>query len=356
MLHGRRLCAVVLFLAWMASAGSADLITIDDVPSYIWYYGCGPTAAGMIIGYWDDRGYGGLIPGSSDWNTNQQAVKDTIASPGHIRDYVPTPDRPATAADPYHPDDSVADFSHCSRDPNPYGWSSFAWQQAGLIGYASFRGYIDASAGTHTFLDGTFWLGFAAEIDAGRPVELLVDKDKNGFPDHYVTGIGYDNTPGNERYACFDTYSHSVQWYDFQMPATGRAYGIYGGTFFDPGRVPGDANGDGKVDGGDLAAWQQHYDPLGVHANTFEMGNWNGDNRIDGADLAIWQQNYDPLGSGPVGGDLVTGVSGQGPRSSTTMPEPATLMLLAGGLGGLAAGRRRCSGRRGWQAVAKRRQ
>ncbi|HUU82807.1 MAG TPA: dockerin type I domain-containing protein, partial [Phycisphaerae bacterium] len=57
-----------------------------------------------------------------------------------------------------------------------------------------------------------------------------------------------------------------------------------------------DANGDAKVDGGDLAIWQQHYDPLGQNPNTPGMGDWNGDGKVDGGDLALWQQRYNPLG------------------------------------------------------------
>ena len=83
--------------------------------------------------------------------------------------------------------------------------------------------------------------------------------------------------------------------------------------------VQGDANVDTRVDGGDLALWQQNYDPLGTGNNTFAMGNWNADNKIDGGDLALWQQNYDPigqtgLGPGPIAYDVldwtVTGALG----------------------------------------------
>ncbi len=51
------------------------------------------------------------------------------------------------------------------------------------------------------------------------------------------------------------------------------------------GLVPirGDANGDGKVDGADLNAWQNNYDPLGLNQNDWSMGDWNGDGKVDGA-------------------------------------------------------------------------
>ena len=112
----RSLCmtSVVLMLsAVVVGTVSADVVILSDVPSYLWYRGCGPTAQGMVIGYWDAQGYANLIPGSSDWDVNSAGVKDAIASPGHIRDYVPTPDRVETTEDPYHESDCLADFSHC---------------------------------------------------------------------------------------------------------------------------------------------------------------------------------------------------------------------------------------------------
>ena len=101
--------------------------------------------------------------------------------------------------------------------------------------------------------------------------------------------------------------------------------------------VPGDANGDGKVDGGDLAIWQQNYDPLGTGNNTFATGDWNADNTIDGGDLALWQQNYDPLGPS----DGAAFAFGGG----TEIPEPTTLLLLV--LGVLPATLVRRRGRKG---------
>jgi hypothetical protein len=86
-----------------------------------------------------------------------------------------------------------------------------------------------------------------------------------------------------------------------------------------------DLNADGKVDGGDLALWQQHYDPTGEDSHWWNSGDANGDGKVDGGDLAIWQQQYDPVGSG----DL---------DRTQHVPEPATLTLVA--LGAVFALRR----------------
>jgi T5SS/PEP-CTERM-associated repeat protein/autotransporter-associated beta strand protein len=95
------------------------------------------------------------------------------------------------------------------------------------------------------------------------------------------------------------------------------------------GLLPGDADLNGKVDGGDLAIWQQDYDPLGLNPNTFPMGDFNLDGKIDGGDLALWQQNYNPLGF--KGGGLAT---------AAMNPEPASLCLMALGAAALLSRRR----------------
>jgi hypothetical protein len=99
------------------------------------------------------------------------------------------------------------------------------------------------------------------------------------------------------------------------------------------GVIPGDANADGKIDGADLAIWQQNYDPLGLNAEnaSWATGDWNADRKVDGGDLALWQQNYDPLGTSGI------------PQASAEVPEPTTLVLLA--LGALSLARDRGRGR-----------
>ena len=56
---------------------------------------------------------------------------------------------------------------------------------------------------------------------------------------------------------------------------------------------PGDANGDGKVNGLDFLLWQQNYPT--TSGATLQMGDFNGDGKVDGADFLIWQANYKPL-------------------------------------------------------------
>jgi hypothetical protein len=48
---------------------STSAVVISDVPAYNWHHGCGPTAAGMIFGYYDGRGYDDLVPGSASTQT-----------------------------------------------------------------------------------------------------------------------------------------------------------------------------------------------------------------------------------------------------------------------------------------------
>ena len=60
-------------------------ILISDLPSYIWHRGCGPTALGMIIGYYDLHGFGDLFQDSTLAQTND--INMSIASEDHYNDY-----------------------------------------------------------------------------------------------------------------------------------------------------------------------------------------------------------------------------------------------------------------------------
>ena len=77
--------------------------------------------------------------------------------------------------------------------------------------------------------------------------------------------------------------------------------------------IPGDANGDGIVDGSDVTIlagnWQ--YGVIGGGA-TREMGDFNGDGRVDGSDVTILAGNWQ------------YGVT----ATTASIPEPSTLIIL----------------------------
>ena len=69
---------------------------LSNAPDYDWWYGCTPTSAGMMMGYYDRNGYGGLVypnlvpGGRAEMNTfpaGTYIANDTIASSQHIADY-----------------------------------------------------------------------------------------------------------------------------------------------------------------------------------------------------------------------------------------------------------------------------
>ena len=52
--------------------------------------------------------------------------------------------------------------------------------------------------------------------------------------------------------------------------------------------LPGDANGDGVVDGSDFGIWNSNKFMNGTDWGT---GDFNGDGRTDGSDFGIWNAN-----------------------------------------------------------------
>jgi hypothetical protein len=117
---------------------------------------------------------------------------------------------------------------------------------------------------------------------------------------------------------------------------TSAGNGFYGGAIFDniklslvdvvvePEPLVGDYTGDGMVDAADYTAWR---DTLGtsVTAGTGADGNGNGviDGPGPGSDYEFWANNYGATAA----------------SSSVTIPEPASLVLVALGL--VAVARRR---------------
>ena len=108
------------------------------VPAYLWHNGCGPTAVGMVVGYYDNLGWDDLVPGeiADDSPEAQQMIAShgSVDYPAHYEDYVlpqdgglstPSNDKSEPPVGDEHASNSVADFMHASwsADGLLYGWS-----------------------------------------------------------------------------------------------------------------------------------------------------------------------------------------------------------------------------------------
>ena len=219
---------------------------VGGVPPYLWRHGCGPTAAGMAIGYWDGAGYPLLVPGSASSQT--AAVDQVITSTPHYDDYSLPIDGPPDPIEPdrselggaHSPHNCLGDFmktSWSSRD-NYYGWSRFGDVDDALALYTN--EYVrDVHGASYTAVSwnetwGTFtWDSFQGQIDSEHPMVFLVDSDGDGNTDHFVTAIGYRDTSGYPEYACLDTWSTGIRWERFRAISNTYTWGIYGATYFD---------------------------------------------------------------------------------------------------------------------------
>ena len=221
--------------------GSGSQTVIQNVPAYIGYHGCGPTAAAIVLGYYDGNGYPDIVDGDASIQTSE--VNAMISSQENWDDYClpldfyPGPilaDKSENPPGDEHEDNCIADFMKTSQSAydNYYGWSWFS-----DVGNAM-KNYVNWAAPQYTLSttslkytgssSGLTWNKFCAEINANRPVVLLVDTQGDNIADHFVTGIGYDD---NHYYACYNDLDSNIHWYDFSKIVYGNPMGIYGAVF-----------------------------------------------------------------------------------------------------------------------------
>jgi len=224
-----------------------------DLPStgnYDWWYGCSPTSAGMMMGYYDRNGLGGLVPGgvaeANSFGTPGAIVNDVIASSGHIADFWGAPDPLGSGRAIPNDFDCLADFMGTSQDScgnSDGGTRFFYWDDggpftesdaaslsgayspddSGMYGigeYLEYAGYdaeelynqyVDAMGKTYGFT----LAQYQAEINAGRPVMIHVEG-------HSMCGYGYID--GTSTINVYDTWDPNGQ-----NPGTLTWGGSYGG-------------------------------------------------------------------------------------------------------------------------------
>ena len=148
---------------------------LGNSPDYEWWYGCSPTSAGMIMGYYDRNGYGGsnynnLVPGGvaelSTFGNPGAIANQAIASTGHQDDFYDASTYGYNTgggvgsgygqsgddlAPPWHSFNSLADFMGTSQDAlgssngNTWFWNYtdgsrlYAWEMPGH-GIADYSG------------------------------------------------------------------------------------------------------------------------------------------------------------------------------------------------------------------------
>ena len=224
----------------VAETYGGDLTNTCD---YDWWYGCSPTSAGMMMGYYDRNGYEGLLYGNlcpggvaetstygmADWSALAHPM---IASQEHVDDYWGTDSPP-----PFHADNCLADFMETSQGQGDgsttfYYYTNgapFTYQNAeahgvtgdsgmyGMYEYVQYAGYDVTDPTTdvgvyNQYSDnrgltyGFTFEQYKAEIDAGRPVLIHV-------VDHTMLGYGYNDT-GNQ-VTLYDTWTpgpHYMTW------------------------------------------------------------------------------------------------------------------------------------------------
>ncbi len=233
------------------AAGAATTQKTLGVPGYQWRHGCAPTALGMLIAYYDVRGYVDLFTGVASSQTAE--INQEIAShrssldPGHYEDYAlpmddgaasPLADKSEVPLGDEHPHDSIADFmkTSWSSEGNFYGWTWSSDIEPAFTQYVNLKNQsYQPTTESYNFATGELtWEVLVEEIDQDRPMIFLVDTNADGYTDHFVTVVGYRNS-GSREYACLDTWVpyDQIRWCTFAQITSGQAWGIWAGWGFE---------------------------------------------------------------------------------------------------------------------------
>jgi probable HAF family extracellular repeat protein len=234
----------------------ASQVRITDVPNFAWYCGCAPTAAGMLMAYWDAHGFDGLVAGESGLLQTPE-IENMIASPEHIWDYalVPDPNDPLrvddslgdlipdnSTADPlHHENNCLADFMHTSWfvDKVGYGLTLLSRVADGLVQYTANAPRLTGSNAMYIGYSKELtaqsfkWEDLRYQIDTKHPMLLAVDVNGDGSTDHLVTAVGYCQIGSARLYAFHSTWDNTIFWGTFEMMKREVCYGVFSGFIYD---------------------------------------------------------------------------------------------------------------------------
>jgi len=257
------------FSALVTRSDNSSAVVLEDVPAFVWTYGCSATSAGMLAGYYDRTAYpdmytgpanGGICPldnaiwgqtvafegekiGESPFVASHQGV-DGRETRGHVDDYWYDF---GTNIDPYYSNyndwpahnlpgtgDCLADFMGTNMyfpgsvrnldggtgfyfytdgvptDINLFGDGSFGFKLfVESRGYTVVTWYNQLIYGLDGFLeqtDGFTFDQYMEEIDAGRPVIIHVEG-------HSMVGLGYDaDLQAVYLHDTWDNETHRMKW------------------------------------------------------------------------------------------------------------------------------------------------
>jgi len=214
---------------------------IIETPAYYWTYGCTPTAAGMLFGYYDRKAYvnfyvDAVAPlNNSSWPRTDTGQMPMIASSPYAYDHwVALGQKGNDPCPDCHPDDCIADFMGTGIDK--YGNSDgsttlysigggsplYDYTSCELIsrrdachgmrlfaeyaGYSVKTNYTQRIAGYPGVLVGMGYIldQYKASIDKGVPVLLQLGG-------HTVIGVGYNNSTVYI-HDTWDYSLHSMTW------------------------------------------------------------------------------------------------------------------------------------------------
>lgn len=176
-------------------------IGADGQPGVI---GCGPTSGAMILNWFTSTGPApGLIGNpladartmTTYMNTDNQGFGLPSAYQFGLERFASDRGYNVDALLHVSPGTSPANFPAYTVGPD-IAYDAPFWNNDGTINDTAFLTFI------------------GAEIDAGRPVGLTVDSDRNGGDDHWMVGVGYDTDTG--MWAGYNTWDASLHWYDVQ--------------------------------------------------------------------------------------------------------------------------------------------